>query len=143
MLEDFFNECIFPHFNPPITDPIVPILVQIEPIPVMYSLVPTSNIPMVTSGPWYFWGIFSPQSLPSPTISPTPLIGYHATHTIPSPRNLVTLAMSRVKYLPITIPCLLAVSPQPVTPSSGVSTVSFNKPFGWNPLLSYNPRLRC
>lgn len=50
MLEDIFNEGVVPHYNPPLTNPLGPTLVQVELVPVMFSLVPTSNIRMAASG---------------------------------------------------------------------------------------------
>jgi len=43
--EDFFNEGVVPPYNPPLTNPLRLVLIQVAPVPIMSSTIPTSNIP--------------------------------------------------------------------------------------------------
>lgn len=55
LVEYFFTEGFVPSYNPPITDPLGRILIQIAPIPTMSSNIPTPSIPLVTNDRGILW----------------------------------------------------------------------------------------
>lgn len=99
LLEDFFHEGIVPPYNPPLTDPLGPVLVQATLVPVMSSSIPTSNIPQVTNGSWSFVDNFTPPSLPLPMVSTTQLIGHPAIQAMSSLSSLITPVMSGILHI--------------------------------------------
>ena len=69
--EDFFQEGVVPPYNPPLADPLGPVLVQVAVVPFRCSPVPTSNIPEGPNGSWSFGDNLSPPLLPPLMVSTT------------------------------------------------------------------------
>lgn len=127
--EEFFHKGFVPPYNPPLLDPLGPMLVQVAPIPIMSSLIPTSNIPMMTNGLGSFVDNVSPPSLPLPMVSTTQLIGHPTIQTMPSLRNLVTPVMSGILHIPFSTTFVSSYEPPAIARSSVVSMNSFSNPF--------------
>lgn len=62
--EEFFTKGFVPSYNPPITDPLELLLIQVSLVPTISSTIPTSNILSATNGLWAFLDNFHPPSLP-------------------------------------------------------------------------------
>jgi len=74
--KEFSTEGVVPPYNPPLIDPLGPVLIQVAPIPTMSSTVSTSYIPVVTNGSWSFVNNFDPPSLPPLILSNAKMIVY-------------------------------------------------------------------
>ena len=67
--EDLFTKGFIPPYNPMITNPLGPLLIQVSLVPSMSSTIPIPIIPSMTNGSWDFVDTFGPLSLPQSIVS--------------------------------------------------------------------------
>lgn len=132
--EDFFIEGLIPPYNPPIKNPLGPLLIQVALVPRMCFTAPIPTIPLMTNRSWDFVDTFGPLPFPHSTVSTTPLMENPAIPTMLGPSTIVVPNTSGTQYILVFAPFVSAHGPfestQYSAPYSAVSMGPFSNPFG-------------
>ena len=127
--EDPFTEGVVPHYNPLLTDPLGPVIIQIPPRQDMSSAAPTSispptstrSMPMATM----------PGSSPSspPMVSFMPSLGNPSSQHIPTPNPTVITTIISLSNPSASTSTVTTLGPMVAPPTSMTTSVPFSNPF--------------
>ena len=110
--EDPFTEGVVPHYNPPLTDPLGPVIIQIPPRQDMSSATQTSISPPTSTGSMPMATILgSPPSSP-PVVSSMPSLGNPSSQHIPTPNPMVITTASSLPNPSASTPTVTTLGPR-------------------------------
>ena len=128
--EDPFTEGIVPNYNPPLTDPLGPVIIQIPPRQDMSAATPTSISPPVSTGSIPMATIPGSPSSSPPVVSSMPLLGNPSSQHMPTPNPMVNTTVSSLPNPSASTPTLTTLGPTVAPPASMTTSVPFSNPFG-------------
>ncbi len=148
--EDFFIEGFLPHFNPPLTNLLDPLLIPAA------AVLPVSvggtfpSIPSMTNGSWNFADTFGPPPFLQSTVTTTPSMANPAIPFVLGKTTHMTPSTSGTQLMPGSTPVVSNYIPSTSatynTPYnaqySNMGTIPIHQQYGQPPLYSSNPQIQ-